>query len=463
MILTKAMFNQLSDKLTATINRLKGVGRLTEKNIDDSLKSIRRALLDADVALRVTKEFIAAVRRQAVGQNITTKVRPGDALVKIVRDELTLILGDKRQDLILNAKPPIVMFMVGLQGSGKTTTTGKLARWLKHHHKKQVRVVSVDVYRPAAIDQLATVAEQIEVGVFPSRADQTPKVILKAAIDHATSHNDDILLVDTAGRLHIDEALMTELKQLHAFASPTETLLVVDSMAGQDAANMAQTFNESIPLTGIILTKVDGDARGGAALSMRMITEKPIKFVGVGEKLDALDVFHPDRIASRILGMGDILSLVEAAQEKVDKKKAERLAKKIKTGKRFDLEDFLNQLKQMKKLGGVQSLLSKLPIGAKLPKHAQSMVDEKLFAKMEAIIHSMTPSERQFPATLSGSRKQRIAKGSGTAIQDINQLLKLFTQMQKTLKRFKGDKLTRQLGNLQHQLPPELRDKLPKS
>lgn len=458
------MFSQLSQRLTNTLDKLRGVGRLTESNIQEALQAIRRALLEADVALPVVKQFIEQVQENALGEKITTKVRPGDAFIKLVQDELTHTLGDKQSEINLSAKPPVVIMVVGLQGSGKTTSLAKLANWLKQtKNKKEVMVVSADVHRPAAIEQLATLAQQIGVNYFPSNAQQNPQDIVKNAISTAEKQFQDILLIDTAGRLHVDADMMEELKALHQIAKPTETLLVVDSMAGQDAANIAKSFHEAVDLTGMVLTKTDGDARGGAALSMRMITGKPIKFVGVGEKIDALEAFHPERVASRILGMGDIVSLVEQAQSKADKAEAEKIAKKIKTGKRFDFTDFLSQLKQMQKMGGLASLMNKLPNMGALPKGAAAMMDDKLLVKMEAMILSMTHQERRFPACINGSRKRRIAQGSGTQIQDINKLLKQFEQMQKMLKSFKGDKMAQQMKKLQSmqaQLPPELRSQL---
>lgn len=455
------MFSNLSDRLGSTIKKLRGLGRLTEDNIQDVLKDIRNALIEADVALPVVKQFIEQVKEKALGQKVIGNIRPGDALVKVVQDELIETLGSENNPINLKAEPPVVILMAGLQGSGKTTTSAKLAKWLKDNEKKSVMLTSTDVYRPAAIDQLETLSKQIEAEHFPSNPKQKPVKIAKEALEHAKKKFIDVLIVDTAGRLHIDADMMDEVRQISQAVNPTETLLVLDSMAGQDAANVAKQFNDTLELTGVVLTKTDGDARGGAALSMRMITGKPIKFVGVGEKVDAIEPFHPQRVASRILGMGDILTLVEQAKQKVDQKQADKIAKKLKKGKRFDFEDFLSQLKQMRKLGGMQSLLSKLPIGGKLPKGAAAMLDDKTFVQMEAIILSMTPKERQFPALINGSRKKRLSKGSGTTLQDVNKLLKLFTQMQKTLKRFKGGKMNQQMKNLQGKLPPELLGDLP--
>ncbi len=455
------MFSSLSDRLSSSIDKLRGIGRLTEDNIKETLGEIRKALLEADVALPVVKDFITQIREKAVGQDVIKNVRPGEALVKLVQDELTHILGENQAPINLNAQAPIVFLMAGLQGSGKTTTVGKLARWLQTSQQKKVMVTSADIYRPAAIQQLETLAKQVDAHYFPSTEKDDPVAIAKNAIDAAKKQFIDVLIIDTAGRLHIDDDLMQELQNISQVSQPTETLLVVDSMAGQDAANIAKTFNERLELTGIVLTKTDGDARGGAALSMRMLTEKPIKFIGVGEKIDALEPFHPDRIASRILGMGDIVSLVEEAQQKVDQKQAAKMAKKLQKGKRFDFNDFLAQLHQMKKMGGMQSLMGKLPGMAKIPKAAEAMLDDTLFIQMEAIINSMTKKERSFPALLNGSRKRRIANGSGTTVQDVNKLVKQFAQMQKMLKRIKGDKMMKKLKKLQGQLPPDMLDKLP--
>lgn len=455
------MFKNLSDKLSQTVDKLRGIGRLTEDNIKKTLREIRGTLLEADVALPVVKEFIDHIRAKAVGQQITRSIRPGEALIKLVNDELVHALGDAQSEIILKAEPPIIILMAGLQGSGKTTTVAKLARWLKETHKKSVMLASADIYRPAAIKQLEVLATQIDAVFFPSDTKDAPVNIAKNAINAAKKQFMDVLIIDTAGRLHIDDEMMNEIRKVSEAIHPAETLLVVDSMTGQDAANVAKTFNDQLELTGVVLTKTDGDARGGAALSMRQITKKPIKFMGVGEKIDDLEPFYPDRIASRILGMGDIVSLVEQAQQKVDKAEAEKMAKKLRKGKRFDFNDFLSQLQQMKKMGGMQSLMSKLPGMGQIPKAAMAMMDDKQFKRMEAIIYSMTLKERSFPALISGSRKRRIASGSGTDIQDVNRLLKQFTQMQKMLKRFKGDKMKKQLKNLKGKIPPDLLDKFP--
>src|SRR3990167_6246167 len=453
------MFNQLTERLSTTLQKLRGVHRFTEENIKEAIGDIRKALIEADVALPVVKTFIENVTAIAIGQTIIKQVRPEEAFVKLVQDELTAVLGGETTEINLRAQKPVVILMAGLQGSGKTTTTAKLAKWLSTTQKKTVMVTSTDVYRPAALDQLETLAKQIDVAHFPSTPKDKPLDIVKRAIDHAKKQFLDVLIIDTAGRLHIDDAMMDEIQQISKAAEPTETLLVVDSMTGQDAANVAKTFNEKLELTGVILTKTDGDARGGAALSMRIITGKPIKFVGTGEKIEGLSAFHPDRVASHILGMGDIVSLVESVKEKVDKKEADKIAKKLQSGKRFDFNDFLAQLNQMKKMGSMQSILDKMPGFAKIPKNAAEMMDDKVIVKMEAIILSMTAKERRFPALINGSRKQRIAKGSGTAMQDIGKLLKQFTQMQKMLKRFGGNKMEKQMRQLEQykdRLPPEL-------
>ena len=461
------MINKLTNRLTTSINKLRGLGRLTEENIQSKLHDIRSALIEADVALPAIKDFIEHVREKALGQEVIGNVRPGEALVKVVQDELTHLLGDELVEINLNAKPPIVIVIAGLQGSGKTTTVAKLAQWILKIQKKSVMVASADAYRPAAIRQLETLASQINATFFPTQADQKPVEIAKAALKQAEKQFMDVLILDTAGRLHIDNVLMEEMKAISHAVTPTEILLVVDSMMGQDAANVAKSFNDTLPLTGVILTKLDGDTRGGAALSMRMITQKPIKFVGVGEKIDALEPFHPNRMASRILGMGDIVSLVEEAQRKVDQKQANKITKKLRKGKRFDFDDFLVQLQQMKKMGGMQSLLGKLPGMGQLPKGASAFLGDELLVKMQAIIQSMTLKERRFPALINGSCKRRISKGSGTALQDVNKLLKQFVQMQKMMKRVKGDKMMKKFkrmqgkipGDLLNQLPPEWRDK----
>ncbi len=431
------MFDNLTQRLGQTLNRLRGSGRLTEDNIKDSLREVRMALLEADVALPVVREFVERVRSRAVGQDVLKSLTPGQELIRIVRDELTHLMGDANDELNLNVPPPAVVLVAGLQGSGKTTTTAKLASWLKASRKKSVLVASCDVYRPAAIEQLERLAREVSADFFPSATGQDPVAIARGALDHARKRHHDVLLLDTAGRMHIDAQMMAEVQRVHAAIAPVETLFVVDSMTGQDAANVARAFDEALPLTGVILTKADGDARGGAALSIRHVTGKPIKFMGVGERVAALEPFHPERVASRILGMGDVLSLIEEAEHKIDRDQVERLTHKLKKGKDFDLEDFREQLRQMRRMGGLGSLMEKLPGGAAaLPKGADALGD-KQFVQLEAIINSMTPRERRFPAIVKGSRKRRIAAGSGTQVQDVNRLLKQFAQMQKMMKRMR--------------------------
>ncbi len=448
------MFENLTERLARTVRDLRGRGRLTEENIKEALREVRMALLEADVALPVVRQFIDRVKERAIGQEVMQSLTPGQALVKVVRDELVEVMGEANEGLDLNAVPPVVVMMAGLQGSGKTTTTAKLARFLKERKKKSVLVVSCDVYRPAAIDQLETLAREVGVEFFPSSADQDPVEIARAALEHARKKFFDVVLVDTAGRLHVDEEMMAEIKRLHEAVSPTETLFVVDAMTGQDAANTAKAFNDALALTGVVLTKTDGDARGGAALSIRQITGKPIKFLGVGEKTEALEPFHPDRLASRILGMGDVLSLVEEAERKIDRKEAEKMAAKLKKGKGFDLEDFRAQLQQMQKMGGIASLMDKLPGVAGIPKEARDQVDDRQFRRMEAIINSMTMQERRRPDIIKGSRKRRIAAGAGVEVQEVNRLLKQFTQMQKMMKKFQKGGMGKLMRGLKGRLPP---------
>ncbi|MTI64362.1 signal recognition particle protein [Methylophaga sp.] len=444
------MFDSLSERLGSTLKSLRGQGRITEDNVKDTLREVRMALLEADVALPVVREFIGRVKERAMGQDVMRSLTPGQALVKVVNDELIAVMGEASPGLNLNTQPPAVILMAGLQGAGKTTSVAKLARWLKERDRKSVMVASTDIYRPAAIDQLQTLAGEVEAKFFPSQSSENPVDIAKNAVEQAKRDYVDVVIIDTAGRLHIDDDMMTEIKQIHAAINPIETLFTVDSMTGQDAANTAKAFNDALPLTGVILTKADGDARGGAALSIRHITGKPIKFMGVGEKTAALEPFHPDRVVSRILGMGDVLSLVEEAQRKMDVDSAEKLAKKLKKGKGFDLEDFREQLRQMGKMGGIGSMLDKLPGMANIPDAAKNQVNDKELGKLEAIINSMTPKERRRPDIIKGSRKKRIAAGSGTQIQDVNRLLKQFTQMQKMMKKMgsKGGmaKLMRGMG-----------------
>ena len=430
------MFDQLSQRLGDSLNRLRGRGKLTEDNISEALRDVRRALLEADVALPVVRDFIEEIRQQAIGQKVTTSLKPGEALVKVVHDELVRTLGREQAPLILNRQPPVVMLMAGLQGAGKTTTTGKLAKLLKERHEKRVLVASADIYRPAAIDQLETVAEQAGAAFYRHPDTKDAVEIAKAAVADGRRTQADVVVIDTAGRLAIDEAMMNEIRAIQRAIDPAEILFVVDSMTGQDAANTAKAFHDALPLTGVVLTKTDGDARGGAALSVRQITGVPIKFLGTGEKLDGLEPFHPDRLASRILGMGDVLSLVEDVQRKVDEKQAKKLAGKVGKGsRRFGLDDFKSQLEQMEKLGGLGSLAEKLPGMGSLPAAAKAQLDDRQTKRMIAIVNSMTPKERRFPDTINGSRKRRIAQGSGTQIQDVNKVLKQHKQMQKMMKR----------------------------
>ncbi|WP_371377559.1 signal recognition particle protein [Thalassotalea aquiviva] len=449
------MFENLSDRLTKTLKNISGRGRLTEDNIKDTLREVRMALLEADVALPVIREFIANVKERAVGQEVSKSLTPGQIFVKIVRTELEAAMGAANEALDLKAAPPAVVLMAGLQGAGKTTSVAKLAKFLQEREKKKVMVVSADVYRPAAIKQLETLASEVNAEFFPSDISQKPVDIANAAIAQAKKQFIDVVLVDTAGRLHVDGEMMDEIQQLHSQINPVETLFVVDAMTGQDAANTAKAFNEALPLTGVILTKTDGDARGGAALSIRHITGKPIKFLGAGEKIDALEPFHPDRVASRILGMGDVLSLIEEVEQKVDKEKAQKLANKVKSGKGFDLEDFREQLVQMKSMGGMMGLMDKLPGMGGMSDQIKGQMDDKITVRMEAIINSMTPAERERPEIIKGSRKRRIAAGSGTQIQDVNKLLKQFTQMQKMMKKMSGKGgMQKMMRSMKGMMPP---------
>ncbi|HEY4555628.1 MAG TPA: signal recognition particle protein [Lysobacter sp.] len=432
------MFESLTQRLSGTIERLRGRGRLTEENIRESLREVRIALLEADVALPVVQALIERIKVRAVGQEVLKSLTPGQALIKVVRDELTTVMGAQASDLNLNVPSPAVILMAGLQGAGKTTTVGKLAKHLRERRKKKVMVVSADVYRPAAIEQLQTLAKQVDVIFFPSDASQSPEAIVRAAIDDARKSFVDVLIVDTAGRTSIDDAMMAEIKALHGAVNPVETLFVVDSMTGQDAAVTAKHFSEALPLTGVVLTKTDGDARGGAALSVRYITGRPIKFIGVGEKPDGLDVFHPDRIASRILDMGDVLSLVEQVEQQVDKDKAQKLAEKVVKGKKFDLNDMKDQLEQMQNMGGLHGLMDKLPGIGKLPDEVKNQVTGKEVPRMIAIINSMTKKERRNPALLNGSRRARIAKGAGLQPSDVNKLMKQYQQMEKMMSKLAG-------------------------
>lgn len=450
------MFDNLTQRLSSTLRNLRGTGRLSETNIKDTLREVRMALLEADVALPVVRAFVEKIKDRAVGQEVLESLTPGQALIKVVHEELIELMGSANAELNLAAQPPAVVLMAGLQGAGKTTTVAKLSRWLRERSKKSVLVVSVDVYRPAAIEQLKTLAQEVEVEFFPSTTEQQPAAIAAAAVDYAKKHYIDVVIVDTAARLHIDEAMMAEIKQVHAAINPVETLFVVDSMTGQDAANTAKAFGDALPLTGVILTKTDGDARGGAALSVRHITGKPIKFLGVGEKSDALEPFYPDRLASRILDMGDVLSLVEEVERKVDQKQAQKLATKLQKGKGFDLLDFRDQLQQLQNLGGIGSIMGKLPGMGQIPEAAKKQINDGEFVKLEAIINSMTPGERSRPLLIKGSRKKRIAAGSGTQIQDVNRLLKQFNQMQKMMKKMKKGGMAKMMKQMKGKLPTGL-------
>lgn len=430
------MFDNLTERLNHALKKIKGQGRLTESNIEEALTEVRMALLEADVALLVVKDFIEHVKNRALGQEVEKSLTPGQAMVKIVHEELKTIMGKTNEKLSFATQPPAVILMAGLQGAGKTTTVAKLARYLKENERKSSLVVSADVYRPAAIEQLRILAEEVKAEFYPSDISQKPVDIAKNAIEYARKKYVDVVIVDTAGRLHIDDEMMEEIKQIHQVVKPIETLFVVDSMTGQDAANTAKAFHDALPLTGVILTKIDGDARGGAALSIRHITGKPIKFLGVGEKTQALELFHPDRLASRILGMGDMLSLIEEMDKKMDKEKAEKFAKKISKGKAFNLEDYRDQLGQLKGMGGVVAMMDKLPGVSTLPQHVKDKVNDKELYSQLAMINSMTMKERLDPDLLNPSRKQRIANGSGTDVQDVNKMLKQFEQMQKMMKKF---------------------------
>ena len=455
------MFDNLSDRLSHTVKKLRGQARLTEDNIKDALRDVRMALLEADVALPVVKEFINKVRERAVGKDVLTSLTPGQALIKVVDEELVEIMGRAVEGLDLKSQPPAVILMAGLQGAGKTTTVGKLAKLLKERDKKSVAVVSCDVYRPAAIKQLETLATQVDVKFIASETSQSAVKIAKNALKQAKKQYADVLIVDTAGRLHIDDEMMDEIRGIHKVLSPIETLFVVDSMTGQDAANTAKAFDSALPLTGVVLTKADGDARGGAALSVRHITGKPIKFIGMGEKLDALEPFHPDRMASRILGMGDVLSLVEEAERNVDHAKAKKLAKKLHKGRGFDLEDLREQMLQMDKMGGLAGLADKLPGMGKLSNTMKDQAAEKQVKQMVAIINSMTPKERRFPDIIKGSHKKRIAKGSGMQIQDVNRLLKQHKQMKKMMKKFAKGGMRKMMRSMKGQMPPGMGGGMP--
>lgn len=447
------MFESLSENLQSTLKTLRGQGRLTEDNIADALRAVRRSLLEADVALEVVRDFIAKVREQALGEAVRNSLTPGQEFISILQRELVQALGGESQGLDLRAQPPAIILLAGLQGAGKTTSAGKLARYL-HAQKKRVLMVSADVYRPAAIEQLATLGQQLQIDVQPSSALQAPSAIADEALERARREFYDVLIVDTAGRTSIDEKMMAEIAGLHKQLAPAETLFVLDAMTGQDAARTAQAFDQAVPLTGVILTKVDGDARGGAALSVRHITGKPIKFLGVGEKLEALEAFHPDRLASRILGMGDVLSLIEEAEQKIDRQKAEKLARKLQKGGGFDLEDYRDQLLQMQKMGGIGAMMDKLPGMGQLPAQVKNQVNDKEFLRNVAIINSMTVQERRFPTVIKASRKKRIAAGSGTQVQDVNRLLKQFTQMQGMMKKMRGGGMKKMMRAMAGRMPP---------
>lgn len=453
------MFENLSDRLSQAAKNLTGKGRLTEENIKDTLRQVRLALLEADVALPVVKSFIEKIRERALGEEVGKSLTPGQALVKIIHGELVDILGSATVPLDLRAQPPVVIFLAGLQGAGKTTTAAKLARRLVGKDKKRVMLVSVDVHRPAAILQLQRLAVEVGAEFSKSAADEKPVVIVERALDESRRQHVDVLIVDTAGRLHVDAEMMAEAIQVHNAATPHETFFVVDSMAGQDAVNSAKAFGDALPLTGVILTKADGDAKGGAALSVREITGKPIRFLGVGEKTEALEVFHPERMASRILGMGDVLTLVEEIEEKVNKDKAEKLARKLKKGRGFDLVDLRDQLEQMTNMGGMAAMLDKLPIPGNVnPAALKDAANEKQFVQQIAIINSMTPQERRFPKTINGSRKKRIAKGAGLQIQDVNRLLKHHLQMEKMMKKMSRGGMKKMLRGLPGGgMPPGMR------
>ncbi len=442
------MFDNLTERLGKTLKNLKGQGRLTEENIKETLREVRMALLEADVALPVVTAFIDKIKERALGQEVQSSLSPGQAMIKVVQAELVNVMGEANGGLDLKANPPAIILMAGLQGAGKTTTVAKLGRWLQATQKKKVGVVSADIYRPAAIKQLETLANDLSLEFFPSDTSQKPVDIAKNAIDAAKKKFLDVVIVDTAGRLHIDDEMMSEIKELHAAINPIETLFVVDSMTGQDAANTAKAFDQALPLTGVVLTKADGDARGGAALSIRHITGKPIKFIGTGEKTDALELFHPDRIASRILGMGDMLSLIEEIEQKADRKKAEKLAKKIQKGKSFDFEDLREQLLQMQNMGGVGAMLDKLPGMGNVPQNMKDKVNDQELARQIAVINSMTAQERRYPDLIKGNRKKRIAAGCGQELQDVNRVLKQHKMMAKMMKKFKKGNITNMMRGM---------------
>ncbi len=450
------MLDNLTQRLSSVMKTLRGEARLTEANISDAMREVRMALLEADVALPVVKEFIQHVKARAMGQDVLQSLSPGQAVIKVVHDELTSLMGEANVDLDFATAPPAIVLMAGLQGAGKTTTVGKLAKYIKEKHRKKMLVVSCDVYRPAAIEQLRLLAEQVEVEWFPSTDRDEPVAIANAAIDHARRHFFDVVLVDTAGRLAIDEAMMNEIKALHAALKPVETLFVVDAMQGQDAVNTARAFSEALPLTGVVLTKLDGDARGGAALSVRHVTGKPIKFIGVAEKIGGLEPFHPERMASRVLGMGDVLSLIEEAQKAVDQEEAKKTLQKLKSGKGFDLEDFKAQITQMRKMGGMAGLMDKLPAqltGGLNPAALQQVDGDKAINRIEGIINSMTALERAKPELIKASRKRRIAAGAGVTVQEVNRLLNQFEQTQKMMKQFSKGGIGKMMRGMKGMFP----------
>jgi signal recognition particle subunit SRP54 len=446
------MFDNLTQRLSRVIKTLRGEARVTESNIQEAMREVRVALLEADVALPVVREFIARVREKALGHDVLGSLTPGQAVVGVVHRELVQLMGERNDELDLATQPPAVILMAGLQGSGKTTTSGKLAKWLKEQHRKKVLLASCDVYRPAAIEQLKTLARQVDADFFPAPSEE-PGVIALAALDYARKHYHDVLIVDTAGRLAIDDAMMREIRELHDALKPIETLFVVDAMQGQDAVNTAKAFAEALPLTGVILTKLDGDARGGAALSVRHVTGKPIKFVGVGEKLAGLEPFYPDRMASRILGMGDVLSLIEEVQKGVDREEAEKLARKVKSGRGFDLEDFKQQIVQMKKMGGLAALADKLPGNLAQMAQGAPQMDDKVIRRIEGIINSMTLQERGKPEIIKASRKRRIAAGAGVTVQEVNRLLNQFEQTQKMMKMMAKGGIAKMMRSMKGMFP----------
>ncbi len=446
------MFDNLTDRLSNTLKKLKGQSRLTESNIQETLQEVRVALLEADVALSVVNDFLERVTVGALGQDVQNSLTPGQSMIKLVQAELIKVMGEKNETLNLNAQPPAVILMAGLQGAGKTTTVAKLGRWLQENNKKKVGVVSADVYRPAAIKQLEMLANEVNLVFFDSDITQKPIDIARNAIEAAKRKFLDVIIIDTAGRLHIDDEMMDEIKALHAAIKPVETLFVVDSMTGQDAATTAKAFNDALPLTGIILTKADGDTRGGAALSIRHITGKPIKFVGMGEKTNALEPFHPDRMASRILDMGDMLSLIEQIEQKVDKEKAQKLVDKLKKGKSFDLEDFREQLVEMQRMGGISSMMDKLPGMSAMPLEVKEKMNDKLLARQIGVINSMTMQERRFPDLIKGNRKKRIADGCAQELSDVNRMLKQFMIMQKMMKKLKSGNMANMVRGVKSQM-----------